>query len=118
MKEKELEEKLSELGNRIEVNHELKVELRKSFEGKRPSRRRYFNKYMAAACAALIILAVGASLWFAPLIILQADSLRVQNYRTYLETESNQDLSVAEYKGTLYVPSVQEGIFFFIDNVK
>lgn len=111
MNEKEIEGLLNKLGKTIHVNRELKKELRSSFEGRGATRERKPLRYMAAACALLLIAAVGFSVWMAPLSKVAADPIRVQNYRTYIQVDGNYDLSVAEYNGVMYIPDIQEGIF-------
>lgn len=64
-------------------------------------------------CIALAIILTGISVWVTPDNKVQADVLKVQNYRTYMEIESNHDLSVAEYNGILYVPDINEGIYMY-----
>lgn len=113
MNEKDVEEMLERFGKTIEVNEENKKKLRKVFEAKKNTGAGFYKKYISAACIALLLITAAYSIWFAPINKVQADALRVQNYMTYMEVEGNYDLSVAEYKGILYIPNVQEGIFRF-----
>lgn len=111
MKEKEAEGLLRKMGDTIPVNQILKKELRTSFEGAGPTRRKTYRYYLAAACMMLVILTGAYSLWFHPIDIVQAENLKVQNYKTYMQINTTQDLSIAEYNGALYIPRINEGIY-------
>jgi|GEM_PF-2346694 len=111
MNEKDTEKMLKELGDKIEINQEHKNELRKAFEVQRKPKPIGFKRYMAAACIALLIFTAAFSLLLAPLNQVQADNIRVQNYRTFIELNSKIDLSVAEHNGVMYIPNIEQGIY-------
>lgn len=110
MNDRDTEKMLRQLGKKIQINQEHKMELRKSFSTQKKARNHYI-RYIAVACISIFALAAAFSVWFTPINKVQADSLKVQNYMTYLEVESSYDFSIAEYNGDLYIPNVQEGIY-------
>lgn len=113
MNDKEIEEMLKNLGNKITIDQEHKKGLRNTFEVSKINVTRNFMKYIAAACIVLLIFTVSFSLLFTPTSKVEADSLKVQNYMTYLGIDSKADLSIAEYRGVLYIPNINEGIYKF-----
>ncbi|WP_442598738.1 hypothetical protein [Neobacillus sp. D3-1R] len=114
MDERQVEESIIKLKERIPINIELKQTLRKEFLKKK--RRFPWGKWGALVAAALLI--VGVFTYQGPTGIqgVAAEKLQVQNQVSFVDIGSGSPLGVSEHQGTVYIPVFGKGLFAYDQN--
>ena len=110
MKDRDLDAMLNKLKNDIPVNQALKQEMRKSFI---VSKRRSIIKEIIASAAIAAVICIALLLPGANNQKISAASLKVYNHISILNIGGGGNMGISEYKGTIYTPVSDEGLFVY-----
>ncbi|MGI6711504.1 MAG: peptidase S9 [Bacillota bacterium] len=113
MDDKFLEEQLGRLKNEIPVNQELKKNLRQSFVQQRQKKRRIRFSIALVAVAACLVFLIYAVFPLSFVEKANAAALKIFNQISFVDIGGGQNLGVAEYDGTIYIPVAGKGLFAY-----
>jgi hypothetical protein len=114
MDERQVEESLLRLKSKLQVNEQLKRQLRASILGRR--RRRLMRRSAFVSAIAAVALLLVFVFQFPAVQKVEAASLKIHNQISFVDVGSGSPLGVSEHEGSVYIPVFGKGLFMY-DNL-
>lgn len=116
MNEKQIEDYLKDMKNNIQVNRQLKAELKKSLIKKQKSRFFKRTSVIGALATAVLFLSLLANNWrIGEIPIVKAANLQVKEQYSFVDLVIGDPSGADEYEGTVYIPIKDKGLFAYND---
>ncbi|WP_199614178.1 TolB family protein [Paenibacillus alkalitolerans] len=112
MDERQVEEYLMRLKNKIKINEQLKQNLRTAILGWKRRRMIRRRAFISAVAAVALLFAFTFQLP-GEVEKVEAASLKIQNQVSFVDIGSGNPLGVSEYNGSVYIPAAGKGVFVY-----